>query len=67
MQSATVTVGSLLSFISPNYLDNLVVQPNERLKSDYITYDSQRWRENKRTFINPLKEQKEITRHHRSS
>jgi carboxymethylenebutenolidase len=40
MQSATVTVGSLLSFISPNYLDNLVVQPNERLKSDYITYDS---------------------------
>ncbi|MFT5251674.1 MAG: carboxymethylenebutenolidase [Flavobacteriales bacterium] len=37
----TVTVGSLLSFISPNYLDNLVIQPNdERLNSDYIIYDS---------------------------
>lgn len=37
----TITVGSLLSFISPNYLDNLVVQPDdERLESSYITYDS---------------------------
>lgn len=36
-----ITVASLLSFVSPNYLDNLVVQPNDpSLDSDYITYDS---------------------------
>jgi carboxymethylenebutenolidase len=36
-----ITVTSLLSFISPNYLDNLVVNPNDkRIDSDYITYDS---------------------------
>jgi len=37
----SITVTSLLSFITPNYLENLVVQPNDkRLDSDYITYDS---------------------------
>jgi len=37
----SITVGSLLSFISPNYIDNLVVKPDdERLNSDYITYES---------------------------
>tara|TARA_R110000868_G_scaffold3285_6_gene21485 strand:+ start:809 stop:1696 length:888 start_codon:yes stop_codon:yes gene_type:complete len=36
-----ITVASLLSFVSPNYLDNLLVQPDdERLDSNYITYDS---------------------------
>lgn len=36
-----ITVGSLLSFISPNYVDTLTVQPDdERLDSKFITYNS---------------------------
>ena len=36
-----LTVASLLSFMSPNYRDTLLVQPNDpSLDSDYITYDS---------------------------
>ena len=36
-----ITVSSLLSFISPNYIDTLLVQPNDpRLDSKFITYES---------------------------
>ncbi|WP_166967905.1 dienelactone hydrolase family protein [Yeosuana marina] len=36
-----LTVSSLLSFINPNYVDNLLVKPDDnRIDSDYITYDS---------------------------
>ncbi len=36
-----ITVGSLLSFISPDYIKKIQVpQDDARLKSDYITYDS---------------------------
>lgn len=36
-----LTVASLLSFMSPNYKDTLVVLPNDpTIDSDYITYDS---------------------------
>ncbi len=36
-----VTVSSLLSFMSPNYIDTLLVKPNDpTLDSDYITYES---------------------------
>lgn len=36
-----VTVSSLLSFITPNYLDTLLVKPDDpRLDSQYITYNS---------------------------
>ncbi|WP_179339928.1 dienelactone hydrolase family protein [Winogradskyella ludwigii] len=36
-----LTVSSLLSFVSPNYIDNLLVQPDDpTLDSDYITYES---------------------------
>ena len=36
-----LTVTSLLSFIMPNYKDNLQIQPDDsRLKSDFITYNS---------------------------
>lgn len=36
-----ITVGSLLSFISPDYVNTLLVQPDdERLDSQFITYDS---------------------------
>lgn len=36
-----ITVASLLSFMSPNYIDTLIVkQDDPRLDSDYITYDS---------------------------
>ncbi len=36
-----ITVTSLLGFISPNYLDNLVTQANDpRIDSDFINYDS---------------------------
>jgi len=36
-----LTVSSLLSFMSPNYIDSLLVKPNDpTLDSDYITYDS---------------------------
>lgn len=36
-----LTVSSLLSFITPNYVDNLLVKPDdERIDSEYITYDS---------------------------
>lgn len=36
-----LTVSSLLSFITPNYVDTLLVKPDdERLDSKYITYDS---------------------------
>ena len=36
-----LTVSSLLSFMSPNYVDSILVKPDdERLDSDYITYES---------------------------
>jgi len=36
-----ITVSSLLSFIMPNYEDNLQIKPDDpRLESDYITYNS---------------------------
>jgi len=36
-----ITVSSLLSFMSPNYIDSLLVKPNDPdLDSDYITYNS---------------------------
>jgi carboxymethylenebutenolidase len=36
-----ITVGSLLSFVSPNYLDTLLVKPDDdRLDSKFITYES---------------------------
>ncbi|WP_339917081.1 dienelactone hydrolase family protein [Yeosuana marina] len=36
-----LTVSSLLSFINPNYVDNLLVKSDDnRIDSDYITYDS---------------------------
>ncbi|WP_411768650.1 dienelactone hydrolase family protein [Winogradskyella sp. A3E31] len=36
-----VTVSSLLSFMSPNYVDSILVEPQDpNLESDYITYES---------------------------
>ena len=36
-----ITLPALLSFISPNYIDSILVQPNDpRLKSEMINYDS---------------------------
>ncbi|UMB53777.1 dienelactone hydrolase family protein [Lutibacter sp. A64] len=36
-----ITLPSLLSFISPNYVDTITVKPNDpRLNSDFITYNS---------------------------
>lgn len=36
-----ITVSSLLSFMSPNYIDSLLVKPDDpTLDSEYITYDS---------------------------
>ncbi|KAB1067486.1 dienelactone hydrolase family protein [Tamlana haliotis] len=36
-----LTVSSLLSFVSPNYIDTLLVDPNDpKLDSDYINYNS---------------------------
>lgn len=36
-----LTVPALLSFMMPNYLDNLLVKTNDpRIKTEYITYDS---------------------------
>jgi carboxymethylenebutenolidase len=36
-----LTVSSLLSFMSPNYVDTLLVKPDdERIDSEYITYNS---------------------------
>jgi carboxymethylenebutenolidase len=36
-----ITIPSLLSFVMPNYIDSLVVKPDDsRLQSDYITYQS---------------------------
>ena len=35
-----ITLPALLSFISPNYIDSILVQPNDpRLKSEFINYD----------------------------
>ena len=37
----TLTLPALLSFMTPNYLDTLLILPNDpRLKSDFITYAS---------------------------
>lgn len=37
----SLTVPTLLSFMMPNYKDNLLIQPNDsRIDSDYITYNS---------------------------
>lgn len=36
-----ITMTSLLSFIMPNYVDSILIKPNDlRLKSDYIEYNS---------------------------
>ncbi|WP_445738758.1 dienelactone hydrolase family protein, partial [Mariniflexile sp.] len=36
-----ITIPSLLSFIMPNYIDSIIIKPNDsRLQSDYITYQS---------------------------
>lgn len=36
-----ITVPSLLSFIMPNYVDSIIVKPDDqRLNSEYITYES---------------------------
>jgi len=36
-----ITVSSLLSFITPNYIDNMLVKPDDdRIDSNYITYNS---------------------------
>ncbi|MCK5400776.1 MAG: dienelactone hydrolase family protein, partial [Flavobacteriaceae bacterium] len=36
-----ITIPSLLSFIMPNYIDSILIKPNDpRLKSEYITYES---------------------------
>ncbi|WP_222983694.1 dienelactone hydrolase family protein [Flagellimonas meishanensis] len=36
-----ITLPSLLSFVMPNYVDTLLVKPNDpRLSSEFITYDS---------------------------
>ncbi len=36
-----ITVSSLLSFMTPNYVDSITVKPDDpRLNSDYITYNS---------------------------
>lgn len=36
-----ITIPSLLSFMMPNYIDSILVKPNDpRLQSDYITYNS---------------------------
>lgn len=36
-----ITVTSLLSFMMPNYLDSILIKPNDpRLKSKFISYDS---------------------------
>jgi carboxymethylenebutenolidase len=36
-----ITVPSLLSFMTPNYLDSILIKPGDpRLKSEYITYES---------------------------
>lgn len=37
----TLTVPTLLSFMTPNYLDSVLIKPEDpRLKSEYITYES---------------------------
>lgn len=36
-----LTVSSLISFMSPNYVDSILVKPDDqRIESDYITYES---------------------------
>lgn len=36
-----ITIPSLLSFMMPNYIDSILVKPNDpRIQSDYITYNS---------------------------
>ena len=36
-----ITIPSLLSFIMPNYIDSILVKPNDqRLESEFITYES---------------------------
>ena len=36
-----ITIPSLLSFMMPNYLDSILIKPNDqRLKSEYITHES---------------------------
>lgn len=36
-----LTISSLLSFVMPNYIDSILVKPDDaRLQSDYITYQS---------------------------
>ncbi|ALM08138.1 dienelactone hydrolase [Sediminicola sp. YIK13] len=36
-----ITIPSLLSFMMPNYIDSILVKPNDpRIQSDYITYTS---------------------------
>lgn len=65
----TLTVPSLLSFMTPNYLDTITIKTDDpRIKSDYITYPSPKGGGAiKRTFITACSNQKEITRNHCST
>ncbi|NJB70464.1 carboxymethylenebutenolidase [Saonia flava] len=57
-----VTVSSLLSFIMPNYIDSILVQPGDpRLKSEFINYDSPKGGGNiKALFSKPLEAKGEL-------
>ncbi|UAM96854.1 dienelactone hydrolase family protein [Polaribacter litorisediminis] len=55
-----ITLPALLSFISPNYLDSIVVQPNDpRLKSEMIHYESPKGGEKISGLFSILKDTKE--------
>ena len=52
-----LTVGSLLSFMSPNYITSLMVPKDDaRLESDYITYDSPKGGGNIKALLSTPKE-----------
>lgn len=55
-----ITVGSLLSFVSPNYVDTLLVRPDDdRLDSKFINYDSPKGGGNIKGLLSKPKDAKE--------
>jgi carboxymethylenebutenolidase len=61
-----LTVSSLLSFMSPNYVDTLLVKPDdERIDSEYITYNSPKGGGKIKGLLSrPNNTTKKITRHY---
>jgi carboxymethylenebutenolidase len=56
-----LTVPSLLSFMTPNYVDSVLIKPGDpRLKSEFITYESPKGGGKISSFIAANRDEKKL-------